>query len=235
MTKERSGMVQELYTASKQNGPDPLINHYLAAKITAAKKLSVPKAVIEGAIARGQGRSLTGATLESLRIEAMIPPAVAIIVECQTDTKPRTMSEMKIAIRKSGGTLTPTSHVFDRKGKIVLGGSKSVGEEEIFDQAIEAGAIDIQVEDDGKVVVYAEPDRTTAVADALAISSGLKLESLDIVWEPKEDMMVDVANTENLDMFLGDSTPLLDFVRADIRFQQREFKTIRVCKRCIQM
>ena len=209
MTKQRSAITQELQLASKQYGADPQFNPRLATIITAAKKQGFPRASIENAIARGQGRSSTGAALESLTFEAMVPPSVAIIVECQTNSKARTMSDLKLAIKESGGTMTPTSHMFDRKGKIVFEASEDVGEEEIFDQAIEAGAIDVQTEEDGKVVIYAESSDTTAVAEALASSSGLKLESLDIVWDPKEDMLVDVASPEMLDTFLGDWRPTL--------------------------
>lgn len=204
MTKQRSGLAQELQLASKQHGADPQFNPRLATVITAAKKQGVPKTSIENAIARGQGRSPTGAALESLTIEVMVPPSVAVIVECQTDSKARTLNDLKLAIKESGGTMTPTSHMFDRKGKVVFEGSKNIGEEEIFDQAVEAGAIDVQMEDDGRVVVYAESSQTTTVAEILAKSSGLKVESLDIIWDPKEDMMVDVTSPEMLDGFLGD-------------------------------
>lgn len=204
MTKQRTALTQELQLASKQYGADPQFNPRLATIITAAKRQGFPKASIENAIARGQGRSPTGAALEALTIEAMVPPSVAVIVECQTDSKARTLGDMKLAIRDFGGTMTPTSHMFDRKGKIVFERSRDIGEEEMFDQAVEAGAIDVQMEDDGKVVVYAESSQTTAVAETLAESSGLKVESLDIVWDPKEDMMVDVASPEMLDSFLGD-------------------------------
>ena len=203
MSKQRSALTQELQLASKQYGADPQFNPRLATVIAAAKKQGISKALIENAIARGQGRSPTGATLESLTIEAMFPPSVAVIVECQTDSKARTLFEMKLAIKESGGTMTPTSHMFDRKGRIVLAGSEGLGEEEIFDKAVEAGAIDVHMEGNGKIIVYAESSCTTAVADALAASCGLNIESLDIIWDPKADMMVDVASPEMLDSFLG--------------------------------
>ena len=209
MTKQRSALVRELELASKQNGADPQSNPQLANIITTAKKQALPKASIESAIARGQGRSLTGAALESLTIEAMVPPSVAVIVECQTDSKARTLTELKTAIRSSGGTITPTTHMFDRKGKIVFEASRDIEEGEIFDQAVEAGAIDVQTEEDGKLVVYTEPSHTTAVADKMATSSGLNVRSLDIIWDPKEDMMVDWASSEMLDNFIGDCMSVL--------------------------
>ena len=208
MTKQRSILTHELELASKQHGADPQFNPRLATIIATARRQGLPKASLENAIARGQGRSITGAALQSLTIEAMVPPSVALIVECQTDSKARTLNNVKLAIKESGGTMTPTSHMFDRKGKIVLEGSKDIGEEEILDQAIEAGAIDVQMEDDGKIVVYAESTQTTAVAESLAKSSGLKVESADIVWYPKEDMMVDLALPEMIDGFLGDDIPI---------------------------
>ena len=217
MTKQRSGLVKELQSASKQYGGDPQFNPRLATSINSAKKQGLPKALIEGAIARGQGRSATGAALESLTIEAMLPPSVAVIMEFQTDSKGRTLNDIRALIRDFGGTATPTTHMFDRKGKIVLEGHKSMTEEEIFDQAIEAGAIDVQMEEDGKVVVFAEYSQTTAVADALAASSGLEVVSSDIIWDPKEDMMVDVASPEILDGFLSDSAHVYRFYVADMQ------------------
>lgn len=204
MTKQRSALAHELQIASKQHGADPQFNPHLASIITLAKKQGIPKASIESAIARGQGRSTTGAVLESLTIEAMLPPSVAVIVECQTDSKLRTLNELKTTIKSAGGTITPTSHMFDRKGKIVFEASEGISEGEIFDQAVEAGAIDVQTEEDGKLVVYTETSHTTAVADTLATSSGLKVESSDIVWVPKEDMMVDVESPQTIEYFLGD-------------------------------
>ena len=217
MTKQRTGLVQEIQSASKQYGADPQFNPRLATIINSAKKQGLPKALIEGAIARGQGRSATGAALESLTIEAMLPPSVAVIMECQTDSKARTLNDIRALIKDFGGTATSTSHMFDRKGKIVLEGHKSMSEEEIFDQAIEAGAIDVQMEEDGKVVVFAESSQTTAVADALAAFSRIEVVSSDIIWDPKEDMMADVASPEILESFLGDSTHVFRFYVTDIQ------------------
>ena len=100
--------------------------------------------------------------------------------------------------------MTTTSHRFDRKGRVVFEAYEGLREEDIFDQAVEAGAIDVQTGEDGKLVIYTEPSHTTAVADALTTSSRLKVESLDIIWDPKEDMMADVASPDMFDDFLGD-------------------------------
>ena len=209
VTKQRSSLVRELELASKQHGADPHSNPHLANIITIAKKQALPKTLIESAIARGQGRSLTGAVLESFTIEAMVPPSVAVIVECQSDSKARTLNQLKATIKYCGGTMTPTTHMFDRKGKIVFEASRDTEEEELFDQAVEAGAIDVQTEEGGKLVLYTEPNHTTAVADKMATSSGLHVQSLEIIWDPKEDMMVDAAPAEMFDRFIGDCIPTL--------------------------
>jgi len=183
-------------------GPDPASNPQLAAVVATAKKQGVPKATIENAIARGQGISPKGAALENLTIEAMIPPSVAIIIECQTDSKLKTLSDIRLLIKDSDGSVTPTTHFFQRRGRLVFEKAKGLSETEIFDQAIEAHATDVQVEEDGNVVVYTEPNQTAATAQTLSNNLGLKVQSSGLVWDPKEETKVEMETTEALDAFL---------------------------------
>jgi len=224
VTKQRSAIAEELRQASKRTlpyqsvitntaannppeyGSDPQMNPRLAAVVTSAKKIGFPKASIENAIARGQGVSPYGAALESVTIEAMVPPSVAVIIECQTDSRLRTLSDMRLAVKEAGGTVTPTNHLFDRKGKIVCKNPEGMEEEDIFDRAIEAGAVDIEMEADGIVIIFTESNETTAVANALSDSTSLHITNADISWEPKEEMMVDVATPDALNTFLGAQT-----------------------------
>ena len=178
------------------------MNPRLADVVAKAKKIGFPKASIESAIARGQGVSPSGAALENLTVEAMVPPSVSVIVECQTDSKLRTLSDVRLAIKDAGGTVTPTNHLFERKGRIVLRNPNGMEETEIFDQAIEAGAIDVETGEDGAIVVSTESSQTTAIANILRQTTDLEVNSSDIVWDPKEDMMVDVSSRDGLDAFL---------------------------------
>ena len=203
MTRQRSAIAEELRQASKDNGPDPQLNTRLADVINKAKKIGFPKSSIENAVARGQGLSPSGAALENVTVEAMVPPSVAVIIECQTDSKLRTLSDMRLAIRESRGTVTPTNHLFERKGRVVFENTRNVIEADIFDRAIEAGAIDVEIEEGGNIVLTTESSKTTAVATALAQSSDFKLMGSDIIWEPKEDMMVDAVSPSDLLSFLG--------------------------------
>lgn len=181
-------------------------NAKLAAVVATAKKAGFPKASIEAAIARGQGRSLNGAALENLTIEAMIPPSVATIIECQTDSKLKTLQDIRQLVIKFGGTLTPTTYMFERKGKVVFEKADGVESDKVLDEAIAAGAIDVDEDEDGKVVVFTDPSGTMSAAGRLSDVLGIKVESSDIIWDPNEDTKVTVdseAAAENLESFLG--------------------------------
>ena len=188
------------------HGPDPRMNPRLATVISAAKKIGTPKATIEKSIAIGQGISLSGASLENVMVEAMIPSSVALVIECQTDSKKRTLENLRHVIHKAGGLLTSTSHLFERKGRIVFEKSEEIGEVEAIDLAIEAGALDVDVSvEDGtkELIVLTELTGLTEIANALVRSSGLKLKSSDIIWDPKEDLITNVESSEGLNELIG--------------------------------
>ena len=203
MTRQRSAIAEELRLASKHNGPDPQFNTRLSDVISKAKKIGFPKASIENAISRGQGLSPSGAPLENVTVEAMVPPSVAVIIECQTDSKLRTLSDMRLAIKESGGTVTPTNHLFERKGNVIFENPLNTKEADIFDRAIEAGAIDVEISEGGNIILTTESSKTTVVASAFAQASNFRLVSSDVIWEPKEDMMVDASSSSDLLSFLG--------------------------------
>ena len=108
-------------------------------------------------------------------------------------------------IREHGGTVTPTSYLFEKKGKIVFERVEGLGPDEILDEAVEAGATDIEEDEEGRVVVYTEPSGTKSAAERLIAAKGLKLESSDIIWDPNQDTMVELnseKDVQNLDNFL---------------------------------
>ena len=159
---------------------------------------------MESAIARGAGKSLTGATLESVMIEAMLPSSVAAIIECQTDNRLRTRADIRHIVKESGGTVSPTKHLFERQGKIKVKKAEGVAEEDILDQAIEAGAWDVEFDDEGQqIVIYTDPQRTSSVAEALAKVDGIRHESSDIVWFPNKETLVRNAPSEVLADIVG--------------------------------
>lgn len=169
--------------------------------------MGFPKASIEANIARGQGISPSGAALEQLTVEFMVSENnVAGLIECETDSKPRTMQHIRDTIKYFGGTLTTTAYMFDRRGKIVFTreDGRPWDEEELLEMSIEAGAEDVDIEDN-EAVILTEPNEITAVAEALSTQLNMKPESQDLVWIPKEDMAVNIGDTEaqqRLDKFI---------------------------------
>lgn len=130
-----------------QRGGDPTTNSALKNAIAEAKADSVPNANIERAIKKGTGE-LKGEKMEEVMYACMAPGGVACLIECLTDNKNRTLSNVKMAISKHGGTFSESSSVlwmFARRGVIVVKGSLN---EELELQLMDMGAEDIDREDD---------------------------------------------------------------------------------------
>src|SRR2546421_2750023 len=156
-----------------------------------------PKASIEASIARGQGISSTGAKLESVTLEAILPPSVACVIDCQTDSKLRLLQDLRFIIRNHGGTVTPTSYLFEKKGIIVFEKDESgMGVNEVLDEAIEAGAEDVDANTNGNVVIWTKPGKTSFTANTLAEKLKLRVQSSDIIWDPNDDTKIQLESTE---------------------------------------
>jgi len=180
-------------------GPDPISNPRLALAVARAKKDGFPKASIETAIARGQGVSASGAKLESVTVEAMVPPSVAVVVDSQTDSKLRTLNEIRLIIKEHGGQVAPTGYLFDRKGETVFRPKEGVGVDEILETAVEAGALDIEEGPEGRLIVYSEPSATKHMSDTLMSQFGLEVESSEIIWDSNTEAALDSdASATNL-------------------------------------
>jgi len=152
---------------------------------------------MEAAIARGQGKSSTGAALESVTLEMMIQKTIAMIIEAETTNTKRTLDELRHVVRKHGGVATPTSYLFKKKGRVSFEkDERNLGVDEVLDEAIEAGAEDVEADEDGNIVVWTEPNKTTAAAEALQKSLNLKVESADILWDANEDTKATLESDE---------------------------------------
>ena len=159
----------------------------------------LPKASMEAAVARGQGKSSTGTALENVTLEVIMPPTVALIIETETDNRNRTLNDLRHLVKVHGGSVTPTSYLFQKRGRVAFESEDGkIGVDEILDAAIEAGADDVEMDEDGNIVVWTEPNKTTVTAEALQKSHGLKVESADIIWDPNEDTKVSLKDEETL-------------------------------------
>lgn len=194
--RQRSIFAQEIATASKLFGPEVNNNPKLADLVTKAKKEGFAKASIEAAIARGQGRSLSGASLERLTVEGILPNNVGVIVECETDSKLRALAAIKLAIKEGGGAATPSSYLFEKKGRIVFDQKDGVGLDEAMEPALEAGATDVDELEDGCVAVFAAPEETKTVGEAVSAALGVQIKTSDIFWDPNEDTKTAVPSEE---------------------------------------
>lgn len=129
----------------------------------------------------------------------MLPNAVAAVIECQTDSKLRLLQVVRDLCKYYGASITPTTYLFDRRGKLVFEPSAETAGDELLDQAIEAGALDVERDEDGNIVVLTEPNEITSVGETLTKSLGLKIESTELIWDPKKDSLVDVDSPQVLE------------------------------------
>ncbi|OAQ96013.1 hypothetical protein LLEC1_04352 [Akanthomyces lecanii] len=199
---ERTAFTKLITMYSRMYGDDIQFNPALANAIAAANKASIPKALIEGAIASGQGKSASGTKLEPMTLEFLIPPEIALIVDIETDNKQRTLQDLKLAVKKAGGISGSTAFHFARRGRAVLkptdGGAAL---SDLLDEAIEHdGAQDVEENAEGGYVLWTEPSALVAISKAFASKFGLELLAADIVWAPNEDTMVRLDSDDSAAM-----------------------------------
>ncbi len=158
---------REISVAVKAGGADPAINSRLADVIAKARSNNMPNDNIQRSIKKAAG-DINNVNYDSITYEGYGPAGVAFIVECLSDNKNRTAGDVRHAFDKHNGSLGTSgsvSFMFERKGVIALENDGSLTEDKVFEIAIEAGAEDVQAEDDG-FVVLTEPNNLHAVVDA---------------------------------------------------------------------
>lgn len=175
------------------------MNTALAFAIGNAKRAQVSKEAIDKAVAKGQGKSLSGLALDTVSLEAMLPYGVAAIIEGQTENKNRILADVKKIVQRSGGSLSPTSFCFEKKGKIWFKQNEAVGVDEAMDEAIEAGAEEITTED-GQLVVETAPDMVSAVSQRLKTALGLETDRSQILFDPKEETVAKLDEDQALEL-----------------------------------
>ena len=175
---------KEIAMAVREGGPDPVSNTKLRDLITKAKSLNVPNDNIKRIIDKASDSN--AAAYELVTYEGYGPGGVAVIVETATDNRNRTAPEVRHAFSKFGGSLGTTgcvSFLFNEKGVIVVDNEDGdIDEDQIMDEALEAGAGDFSAEE-GVFEIYTEPADFTAVCDALA-AKGYKFVSADLAKVP---------------------------------------------------
>jgi YebC/PmpR family DNA-binding regulatory protein len=183
-------VIKEITIAARSGGGDVDANPRLRTAVAAAKAVSMPADNIKRAIMRGTGE-LEGVTFEEVMFEGYGPGGAAIMVECATDNRNRTVSEIRHAFSKNGGNLGEQGSVawmFDRKSQIVVDKEKA-SEDALMNIVLDAGADDLR--DDGdQWSVLSAPESHDAVLNALH-KAGVPTESAAIAMVPKNLMKLE--------------------------------------------
>ncbi|MBU0664870.1 MAG: YebC/PmpR family DNA-binding transcriptional regulator [Proteobacteria bacterium] len=160
-------LIKEITVAARMGGGDPDGNPRLRSAIASAKTENMPKDNIVRAIKKGTGE-LEGAIYDEILYEGYGPGGVAVLVECMTDNRNRTVADVRHFFAKNNGNLGASGCVawmFDKKGLLQIE-KEGLTEEQLMDMALEAGAEDV-VEDDDEFQVITAPESFDAVRDAL--------------------------------------------------------------------
>ena len=166
-------LIKEITVAARMGGGDPNFNPRLRLAIEKGKAESMPKDNIENATKRGTGE-LEGVNYEEIRYEGYGPGGAAVIVDCMTDNRVRTVADVRHAFSKCGGNLgTDGSVVFQFKhcGQIIL--APGADEDKVMEVALEAGAEDVVSNEDGSIEVITAPNNDLATVKEALDAAGL--------------------------------------------------------------
>ena len=189
-------LIREITTAARVGDADPAANPRLRAAVAAALSNNMTRDTVNRAIQRGAGGG-DGAELETLIYEGYGPAGTAVMVDCLTDNRNRTVSEVRHAFSKCGGNLGTdgsVSYLFSKKGVITFSG---VDEDALMDAALEAGADDVVSEEDGSIEVYTTPNDFGTVLDALE-AAGFKPADASVTMIASTEADLDVESAPKL-------------------------------------
>jgi len=202
-------LARYIMVAAKEGGGDPDYNPSLKAAIDKAKAENMPNDNIERAIKKGTGESGSD-SYEEIIYEGYGPSGTAIIVNCLTDNRNRTASDVRHAFDKYGGNLGQTgsvAYMFDRKGFIAIERSESIDEDELTMFAIELGAEDFEGDENGFEVVM-EPSDFNVVRNGLQ-DAGYSFAAAELTYLPQNMVVLqdekDIKNMEKLIDMLEDN------------------------------
>jgi YebC/PmpR family DNA-binding regulatory protein len=195
-SKVFSKLAREITVAAKMGMPDPAFNSRLRLAVVNARAQSMPKDNIDRAIKKAIGSD--GENYDEIRYEGYGPGGVAIIVETLTDNRNRTASNVRSYFSKSGGAMGETNSVgfmFDKVGEITYP-LKAGSEDKVMEAAIEAGADDVESDEEGHYITTSF-EAMVEVAAALEKVLG-EAESVRAVWKPQTNTPIDADKGASL-------------------------------------
>jgi YebC/PmpR family DNA-binding regulatory protein len=176
-------LIKEITVAARLGSGDASANPRLRLAVDKATDQNIPKDTIERAIKRGSG-GLEGANYEEIRYEGYGINGAAVIVDCMTDNRTRTVADVRHAFAKHGGNLGTdgsVAYLFKHCGQIVY--APGTDEDRVMEAAIDAGADDVIVHDDASIEVLTGPQDFVSVKEALA-KAGLEPEVAEVTMKP---------------------------------------------------
>jgi YebC/PmpR family DNA-binding regulatory protein len=183
-------LARAITVAARDGGGDPELNAALANAVQKAKDASMPKDNIERAIAKGTGEGGDADAIETVVYEGYGPGGVALLIEALTDNRNRTGADVRHLLSKHGGSLGEpgsVAYLFDKQGVIVIDAQRWSEDDLIV--AIDAGALDIE-EDDDVFEVLTAPSDLAAVRAALE-QAGIEIQTAEVVQRPKTRVPVE--------------------------------------------
>ena len=182
-------LIKEITVAAKLGGADVASNPRLRMAVEKASEGNMSKDTVQRAIQRGAG-GLEGANYEEIRYEGYGAAGAALIIDCMTDNRTRTVADVRHALTKFGGNLGTDGSVafqFKHCGQLMF--APGTPEDKVMEAALEAGAEDVITHEDGAVEVICAPNDFADVKDAME-KAGLKAEVADVVMKPLNELVL---------------------------------------------
>ena len=204
-------LIREITVAARLAGGDPSMNPRLRLAIDKAMDQNMPKDTIERAVKRGSGGQ-EGVAYEEIRYEGYGISGAAVIVDCMTDNRTRTVADVRHAFSKYGGNLGTDGSVaflFKHCGQLVF--APGTDENKVMEAALDAGAEDVITNDDGSIEVITGTNDFVAARDALA-KAGFKPELAELTMKPSVEVAMQGENAAKMQKLL-DAFEALDDVQ----------------------
>jgi YebC/PmpR family DNA-binding regulatory protein len=204
-------LIREITVAARLGGGDPDSNPRLRAAIDKGLGANMTKDTIDRAVKRGSGAA-DGENYEEVRYEGYGPNGVAVMVDCLTDNRNRTVSEVRHAFSKAGGNLGTdgsVAYLFSKIGTLTFPAGSD--EDKVMEAALEAGAEDIVTNDDQTIDVQTTPETFLDVKEAM-LEAGLVPEMAEVTMSPSTSVDLELEDAEKV-MRLVDTLEDLDDVQ----------------------
>ena len=204
-------LIREVTVAAREGGGDPSTNPRLRLAVDKAYGANMPKDTVERAIKRGAGGEDAG-NYDEIRYEGYGPGGTAVMVDCMTDNRNRTASEVRHAFTKHGGNLGTdgsVAYLFAKQG--IISFAPGTDEDAVMNAALEAGAEDVLTNDDGSIDVVTTPEEFEAVKDAIT-AAGLSPDNAEVTYNASTNAALEGEDADKL-LRLVDALEDLDDVQ----------------------